>query len=111
VVAAPGSVTAHQLFQASVYLLSATEGGRRTEIRTGYRPQFFFRTTDVAGVLDLGPAGLARPGERVTVTVELGQPVALAPGLGSRSGKAAGRSGPARSRLFWAERADGRPGR
>jgi elongation factor Tu len=82
VVAAPGSLQAHQKFTASVYLLSAAEGGRRTEIRTGYRPQFFVRTTDVVGVMDLGPAGVARPGDRVTVTVELGQPVALGAGLG-----------------------------
>ena len=84
VVAAPGSATAHRTFSASVYLLSAAEGGRRTQVHTGYRPQFFFRTTDVVGVLDLGQAGSghASPGVTVTVTVELGQPVALAPGLG-----------------------------
>ncbi len=82
VVAAPGSLAAHRTFEASVYLLSAAEGGRRTEIRTGYRPQFFLRTTDVAGVLDLSPAEVARPGDRVTVRVELGQPVALAARLG-----------------------------
>jgi elongation factor Tu len=92
VVAAPGSATAHRKFGASAYLLSAAEGGRRTEVRTGYRPQFFFRTTDVVGVLDLGQPGagetgqagpgVAHPGDQVTVTVELGQPVALAPGLG-----------------------------
>jgi elongation factor Tu len=82
VIVAPGSLAAHQKFEASVYLLSAVEGGRRTEIRTGYRPQFFVRTTDVVGVMDLGPAGVARPGDRVTVSVELGQPVALGAGLG-----------------------------
>ena len=82
VVAAPGSLAAHQRFAAGVYLLPAAEGGRRTEVRTGYRPQFFVRTTDVVGVLDLGPDGTAAPGDRVTVTVELGQPVALEPGLG-----------------------------
>jgi elongation factor Tu len=82
VIVAPGSLAAHQKFQASVYLLPAVEGGRRTEIRTGYRPQFFVRTTDVVGVMDLGPAEVARPGDRVTVSVELGQPVALAAGLG-----------------------------
>jgi len=82
VVVAPGSLAAHQKFEASVYLLSAAQGGRRTEIRTGYRPQFFVRTTDVVGVMDLGPAGVARPGDRVTVGVELGQPAALAAGLG-----------------------------
>jgi elongation factor Tu len=82
VIVAPGSLAAHRRFEASVYLLSPVEGGRRTEVRTGYRPQFFVRTTDVVGVMDLGPAGMARPGDRVTVRVELGQPVALAAGLG-----------------------------
>src|SRR5579859_4639784 len=82
VVAAPGSQAAHQKFQASLYLLPAAEGGRRTEVRTGYRPQFFIRTTDVVGVIDLGPATVAVPGERVTVTIELGSPVALETGLG-----------------------------
>jgi len=92
VVAAPGRATAHRKFSARIYLLSAAEGGRRTQVRTGYRPQFFFRTTDVVGVLDLGQPGpgqpggpgpgQASPGDHVTVTVELGQPVALAPGLG-----------------------------
>jgi elongation factor Tu len=82
VVAAPGSLAAHQKFAASVYLLPAAEGGRRTEVRTGYRPQFFVRTADVVGVLDLGPDGVAAPGDRVTVTIELGKPVALEPRLG-----------------------------
>jgi elongation factor Tu len=82
VVAAQGSQAAHRKFEASVYLLSAAEGGRRTEVRTGYRPQFFIRTTDVVGVMDLGPAAIARPGTRLSVTIELGHPVALEPGLG-----------------------------
>jgi elongation factor Tu len=82
VAAAPGSQLAHRRFTASVYLLAAAEGGRRTGVRTGYRPQFFVRTTDVVGVLDLGPDGTAAPGAQLTVTVELGQPVALEPGLG-----------------------------
>jgi elongation factor Tu len=82
VVAAPGSQSAHRKFEANVYLLSAAEGGRRTEVRTGYRPQFFIRTTDVVGVMDLGPAGVARPGNRLSVTIEVGHPVALEPGLG-----------------------------
>ena len=80
VVAAPGSLAAHQRFAASVYLLPAAEGGRRTPIRTGYRPQFYVRTTDVAGLLDLGVAGEVGPGETADVTVELGRPVALDPG-------------------------------
>jgi elongation factor Tu len=82
VVAAPGSQSARQRFTASVYLLAAAEGGRRTEVRTGYRPQFFVRTTDVVGVLDLGPDGTAAPGQLITATIALGQPVALEPGLG-----------------------------
>ena len=82
VVAAPGSLAAYQMFAASVYLLPAAEGGRRTEVRTGYRPQFFVRTADVVGVLDLGPDGVAAPGDRVSVAVELGKPAALEPGLG-----------------------------
>jgi elongation factor Tu len=82
VVAAPGSVEAHTAFTASIYLLRAAEGGRRTPVTSGYRPQFFVRTADVVGVLDLGPAAVARPGDRVTATVTLGQPVALDPGLG-----------------------------
>ncbi len=82
VVAAPGRQSARQRFTASVYLLAAAEGGRRTEVRTGYRPQFFVRTTDVVGVLDLGPDGTAAPGELITATIALGQPVALEPGLG-----------------------------
>jgi elongation factor Tu len=65
-----------------VYLLAAAEGGRRSVVRTGYRPQFFVRTTDVVGVLDLGPDGAAAPGDHIEVSVELGQPVALEPGLG-----------------------------
>jgi elongation factor Tu len=82
VVAAPGSVVARQRFAATVYLLSGAEGGRRTMVRSGYRPQFFFRTTDVVGVLDLGPDEAASPGERIEVTVELGKAVALEAGLG-----------------------------
>ncbi len=77
VLAVPGSLAAHRRFEASVYLLPAAEGGRRTEVRTGYRPQFFVRTADVVGVMDLGPAGVGQPGDRLAVTIELGKPVAL----------------------------------
>jgi elongation factor Tu len=77
VLAEPGSLAAHRRFEASVYLLPAAEGGRRTEVRTGYRPQFFVRTADVVGVMDLGPVGVGQPGDRLTVTIELGKPVAL----------------------------------
>jgi len=82
VVAAPGSQAAHRRFGASLYLLPAAEGGRRTAVRSGYRPQFFIRTTDVVGVLELGPAGVAMPGDRIDVVIELGSPVALEAGLG-----------------------------
>jgi len=82
VVAAPGSVQPHRRFAATVLLLPAAEGGRRTPIATGYRPQFFVRTASVSGMVDLGAAGVAAPGERVDVVVELGKPVALDSGLG-----------------------------
>src|ERR1700678_1028501 len=85
VLAAPGSLHAHQRFTATLRLLSAAEGGRRTLVRSAYRPQFYARTTDVSGVLALGDmdsggsAALASalPGETVQVTVALGKPVAL----------------------------------
>ncbi|KUO08415.1 elongation factor Tu [Streptomyces sp. DSM 15324] len=82
VVAAPGSVVPRRRFSAQVYVLSAREGGRTTAIATGYRPQFYLRTADVVGDVDLGAAGFARPGERVDVTVELGREMPLEPGLG-----------------------------
>lgn len=64
VVAAPGSVTPRSRFTAQVYVLSAREGGRTTPVVTGYRPQFYIRTADVVGDIDLGEAGVARPGRR-----------------------------------------------
>jgi elongation factor Tu len=82
VVAAAGSVDPATLFTAHVYLLTAEEGGRRTPIVSGYRPQFFVRTTDVVGELDLGEVDLGIPGDRLDVTVKLGKPVALAAGQG-----------------------------
>ncbi len=82
VVAAPGSIAPHQRFAARVYLLSAAEGGRRTLVHTGYRPQFFIRTADVVGNVDLGETEAAGPGDTVDLTVELGKPVALSTGLG-----------------------------
>ena len=82
VLAAPGSVRAHQRFTAMLHLLSGAEGGRRTPVRSGYSPQFYVRTTDVSGVLDFDGAGAAAvtsavPGKTVQVTVALGKPVAL----------------------------------
>ncbi|BDH67004.1 elongation factor Tu-3 [Streptomyces sp. PLM4] len=82
VVAAPGSVTPRRRFTARVYLLPGREGGRGTPVATGYRPQFYLRTADVVGNIDLGEAAVARPGETVTLTVELGREVPLEPGLG-----------------------------
>ncbi|QIJ61468.1 elongation factor Tu [Streptomyces sp. JB150] len=82
VVAAPGSVTPSSRFTAQVYVLSAREGGRTTPVTTGYRPQFYIRTADVVGAVDLGATAVARPGDTVTLTVELGRDVPLEPGLG-----------------------------
>ncbi|MGW4438137.1 elongation factor Tu [Streptomyces sp. NPDC004596] len=82
VVAAPGSVVPARGFVARVYVLSAREGGRVTPLSTGYRPQFYIRTADVVGDVDLGETAVARPGETVEMTVELGREVPLEPGLG-----------------------------
>ncbi|MFF4102965.1 elongation factor Tu [Streptomyces sp. NPDC001903] len=82
VVAAPGSVVPKRRFTARVYVLAAREGGRTTPVASGYRPQFYIRTADVVGDVDLGAAGVARPGETVEMTVELGRDVPLEPGLG-----------------------------
>ncbi|KUM70072.1 elongation factor Tu [Streptomyces curacoi] len=82
VVAAPDSVVPRRRFTAQVYVLSAREGGRTTAVASGYRPQFYIRTADVVGDIDLGGAAVARPGETVTMTVELGREVPLEPGLG-----------------------------
>jgi elongation factor Tu len=81
IVAAPGSVVPRTGFAARVFLLSAKDGGRRTPMATGYRPQFYLRTADVVGDLDFGPAGLARPGETVEVQVALGRPTPVEVGL------------------------------
>jgi elongation factor Tu len=82
IVAAPGSVVPSRRFSAQVYVLSAREGGRTTPVSTGYRPQFYIRTADVVGDVDLGDTAVARPGDTVTMTVELGRDVPLEPGLG-----------------------------
>ncbi|MFE5259900.1 elongation factor Tu [Streptomyces coelicoflavus] len=82
VVAAPGSVVPARRFRARVYVLSAREGGRSTPLTTGYRPQFYIRTADVVGDVDLGEVAVARPGDTVTMTVELGRDVPLETGLG-----------------------------
>ncbi|KQW13192.1 elongation factor Tu [Streptomyces sp. Root369] len=82
VVAAPGSVVPSRRFTAQVYVLSAREGGRTTPVSTGYRPQFYIRTADVVGDVDLGEVAVARPGEKVVMSVELGRDVPLEAGLG-----------------------------
>lgn len=82
VVAAPDSVVPSRRFTAQVYVLSAAEGGRTTPITTGYRPQFYIRTADVVGDIDLGELAVARPGDTVALTVELGRDVPLEAGLG-----------------------------
>jgi elongation factor Tu len=78
----PGSVTPHKKFKAEVYVLSKDEGGRHTPFFTNYRPQFYFRTTDVTGVMNL-PAGvdMVMPGDNVAVDVELIYPIAMEKGL------------------------------
>ncbi len=78
----PGSITPHQKFKAQVYCLKKEEGGRHTPFFNGYRPQFYFRTTDVTGVANL-PEGveMVMPGDNVEMTVELIQPIAMDEGL------------------------------
>lgn len=82
VLAAPGSIHTHKKFKAEVYVLTKEEGGRHTPFFTNYRPQFYFHTTDVTGVIDL-PDGveMVMPGDNVTFTVELIAPVAIEKGL------------------------------
>jgi elongation factor Tu len=82
VMAKPGSITPHTVFKGEVYVLSKEEGGRHTPFFKGYRPQFYFRTTDVTGVAEL-PEGveMVMPGDNVQLTVELITPVALEKGL------------------------------
>jgi elongation factor Tu len=82
VVAAPGSITPHTKFKAQVYVLSKEEGGRHTPFFNGYRPQFYFRTTDVTGVITL-PAGteMVMPGDNTEMEVELITPIAMEEGL------------------------------
>jgi elongation factor Tu len=78
----PGSITPHTTYKAEVYVLKKEEGGRHTPFFTGYRPQFYFRTTDVTGVANL-PEGveMVMPGDNVQMEIELIQPIAMDPGL------------------------------
>jgi elongation factor Tu len=82
VLAKPGSITPHTKFEAEVYVLSKEEGGRHTPFFNGYRPQFYFRTTDVTGSANLlGGAEMCMPGDNVKVSVELGYPIAMDQGV------------------------------
>jgi elongation factor Tu len=82
VLAKPGSITPHTQFKAEVYVLSKDEGGRHTPFFNGYRPQFYFRTTDVTGSIKL-PEGqeMVMPGDNTNMEIELGQPIAMDQGL------------------------------
>ena len=82
VLAVPGSITPHTVFEGEVYVLKKEEGGRHTPFFTGYRPQFYFRTTDVTGSIELlGGAEMCMPGDNVTVKAMLITPIAMEPGL------------------------------
>jgi elongation factor Tu len=78
VVSVPGTITPHTKFKAEVYILAKEEGGRHTPFFNGYRPQFYFRTTDVTGVVTL-PEGteMVMPGDNVTISAELITPIAM----------------------------------
>ena len=82
VLAKPGSITPHTKFNAEVYVLSKEEGGRHTPFFPGYRPQFYFRTTDVTGSVEL-PSGteMVMPGDNISITVTLIAPIAMEEGL------------------------------
>ena len=78
VLAKPGSITPHTKFEAEVYVLTKEEGGRHTPFFTGYRPQFYFRTTDITGSVELaGGIEMVMPGDRVTIHAELIDPIAM----------------------------------
>ncbi len=81
VLAKPGSITPHTKFEAEVYCLSKDEGGRHTPFFSGYRPQFYFRTTDVTGTANLIEAEMCMPGDNVRITVELHKPIAMEEGV------------------------------
>jgi len=82
VIAAPGSITPHTHFKASVYILTKEEGGRHTPFFNGYRPQFYFRTTDVTGVAELAEGTeMVMPGDNATLTIKLITPIAMEKGL------------------------------
>ncbi len=81
VLAKPGSITPHKLFDAEIYCLSKEEGGRHTPFFSGYRPQFYFRTTDVTGTANLVEAEMCMPGDNVKISVDLQKPIAIDEGI------------------------------
>jgi len=82
VLAKPGSITPHTKFKAETYILTKEEGGRHTPFFKGYRPQFYFRTTDVTGVAELpGGTEMVMPGDNVSLEIELITPIAMEKGL------------------------------
>jgi elongation factor Tu len=82
VLAKPGSITPHTKFKAEAYILTKEEGGRHTPFFNGYRPQFYFRTTDVTGIVDLAAGTeMVMPGDNVAVTINLITPIAMDEGL------------------------------
>jgi elongation factor Tu len=87
VMAQPGSINPHKKFEAEVYILGKDEGGRHTPFFTGYRPQFYVRTTDVTGTIvqftgdDVSPAEMVMPGDRIKMTAELINPIAIEQGM------------------------------
>jgi elongation factor Tu len=87
VLAAPGSITPHTKFEGEVYILTKEEGGRHTPFFTGYRPQFYVRTTDVTGTIaqftadDGSAAEMVMPGDRIKMTVQLIHPIAIEKGM------------------------------
>ncbi|MNT42190.1 Elongation factor Tu [compost metagenome] len=82
VLAKAGTINPHTKFTSEVYILTKEEGGRHTPFFNGYRPQFYFRTTDVTGIIDL-PAGteMVMPGDNISMTIELITPIAIEKGL------------------------------
>ena len=81
VLCAPGSISSHSKFEAEIYCLSKDEGGRHTPFFSGYRPQFYFRTTDVTGTANLEGAEMCMPGDNVKIKVELHKPIAMDDGV------------------------------
>jgi elongation factor Tu len=81
VISAPGTITPHTKFEGEVYVLTKEEGGRHSPFFTGYRPQFYFRTTDVTGSVALQGAEMCMPGDNVRMQVELITPIAMEEGV------------------------------